>query len=169
MSTNTLDTLPRLPTELLIRIFAHIRAADLLSARHTCHRFYDVISENASLQYILHTEINLLEDLLPPDSDFSFHDRIALLKDHETAWNNLQLNVFTRFVTSEESHSYILQDGYLIYKAATNTGYGYIDLYSSSALPNWTKNWTHISLPTISQLLDIVFAVDHNLVVVIRF
>jgi len=168
MSTNSSDTLPGLPTELIIRIFAHLQVADLLSVQHTCRRFYDVISDSASLQYFLHTEVNLLEDLLP--SDFSLHDRVALLKDHETAWNNLRLNIITRFVNSEESHAYcyILQDGYLIYKAVTNTSrYGYIDLYSSSALPNTEARWTHISLPA-SSLSDIVFAVDHNLVVTIR-
>ena len=173
MSTNSSNTLPGLQTELLIRIFAHLQVADLLSVQHTCLRFHHVISDSASLQYFLHTEINLLEDLLPPD--FSLDDRISLLKDHETAWDNLQLKVFTRFETSEESHAhdYILQDGYLIYKAVTNTAsYGYIDLYSSSALPlaKMEARWTHISLPTIPPpLLNTVFAVDQNLVVAIRF
>jgi hypothetical protein len=166
MSTNTSDTLPGLPAELLIRIFAHLQVADLLSVQHTCRRLYHVISDSASLQYFLHTEVNLLEDLLP--SDFSLHDRVALLKHHETAWNNLHLNIFTRFVNSEESraHCYVLQDGYLIYKAVTNytARYGYLDLYSSSALPNTEARWTHISFAA-SSLSDIVFAVDHNLVV----
>ena len=176
MSTNSSNTLPRagLPTELLIRIFAHLQVADLLSVQHTCRRFCDVISGSASLQYFLHTEINILEDLLPPD--FSLHDRVALLKHHETAWNNLQLNMFTRFVTSEESlaYCYILQDGYLIYKAVANTTpsapYGYIDLYSSSARPNAEARWAHISLAASNRpLSEIVFAVDHDLVVAIRF
>ncbi len=169
MSTNSSYTLPGLPTELLIRIFVRLQVADLLSVQHTCRRFCDVISGSASLQYFLRTEINLLEDLLPPD--VSLHDRVALLKHHETAWNNLQLNLFTQFATSEASHArYILQDGYLIYKALANTArYGYIDLYSSSALPNAEACWARISLAAISPLSDIVFAVDHNLVVAIRF
>lgn len=174
MSTNSSDSLPGFLTELLIRIFAHLQVADLLSVQHTCRRFYDVISGSASLRYFLYTEINLLEDLLPPD--LSLHDRLALLKQHETAWNNLQLNVFTRFVTSEESHAhrYILQDGYLIYKAVTadtaSAEYGYIDLHSSSALPNPEARWAHISLAGVPAfwVCDIVFAVDHNLVVIIR-
>ncbi|KAI9444501.1 hypothetical protein H4582DRAFT_821643 [Lactarius indigo] len=170
MSTNSsnTDTFPGLPTELLIRIFAHLPLEDLLSIQHTCRRFNDVVSGSASLQYFLRTEINLLEDLLPPD--FSLHDRIALLKHHETAWNNLQLNEFTRLTTSETSKArYILQDGYLIYNAVTNPSrYSYIDLYSSSARPNAEAPWTHISLAALRPLSDIVFAVDHNLVVAIR-
>ncbi|KAI9453029.1 hypothetical protein BJY52DRAFT_1400384 [Lactarius psammicola] len=159
MSTNSSDALSGLPTELLIRIFSRLQVVDLLSVQHTCRRFCDVVSASASLQYFLRTEINLLEDLLPPD--ISLHDRVALLKHHETAWNNLQLNMFTRFVTSEESlaYSYILQDGYLIYKAVTNrTRYGYIDLYSRSALPNAEAGWAHISLASIRPISDIVFA-----------
>ncbi|KAH9041295.1 hypothetical protein EDB85DRAFT_1470051 [Lactarius pseudohatsudake] len=163
------DSLPVLPTELLIRIFAHLQAEDLLSVQHTCRRFCGVISGGATLQYFLRTKINLLEDLLP--SDFSLRGRVALLKHHETAWNNLQLNEFTRFLTCEESHArcYILQDGYLIYKAVENTvQYGYLDLYSSSAQPNAELRWAHIPLATSRPLSDIVFAVDHNLVVAIR-
>ncbi|KAH8986137.1 hypothetical protein EDB92DRAFT_1880852, partial [Lactarius akahatsu] len=171
MSTNSSDPLParpELPTELLIRIFAHLQAEDLLSVQHTCRRFCDIISGSASLQYFLRTEINLLEDLLP--SDFSLHDRVVLLKHHETAWNNLQLNEFTRFTTNSEAHQarYILQDGYLIYNAVTNPPrYGYIDLYSSPARPNAEAPWTHISLAALRPLSDIVFAVDLNLVVAI--
>ncbi|KAH8997766.1 hypothetical protein EDB86DRAFT_2912977 [Lactarius hatsudake] len=168
MSTNSSGTLPGLPTELLIQDFCSP------TVQHTCRRFCDVISGSDSLQYFLHTEINLLEDLLPPD--FSLHDRVALLKHHETAWNNLQLNKFARLTaSSEESRArcYILQDGYLIYEVVTNTlastaQYGYIDLYHpSSAQPNAEAPWTHISLAFPRPLSDIVFAVDHNLVVAI--
>ncbi|KAH9041290.1 hypothetical protein EDB85DRAFT_1469861 [Lactarius pseudohatsudake] len=173
MSTNSSGTLPGLPTELLIRIFSHLQVEELLSVQHTCRRFCDVISGSDTLQYFLHTKINLLEDLLPPD--FSLHDRVALLKHHETAWNNLQLNKFARLTTSSEesrARCYILQDGYLIYEVVTNTlastaQYGYIDLYSSSAQPNAEASWTHISLAFPRSLSDIVFAVDHNLVVAI--
>ena len=174
MSTNSSDTttLLRFPTEILIRTFAHLQVADLLSVQHTCRRFYDVILESVSLQYFLHTEVNLLEDLSPPD--FSLNERVALLKRHETAWKNMEFNKSTRFLTSEESHAYryILQDGYLIYEdASTNTAqYGYIDLYSSSALPNAEEPWTHIPLANIARpLSSIVFAVDHDLVVAIRY
>ncbi|KAH9161557.1 hypothetical protein EDB89DRAFT_715489 [Lactarius sanguifluus] len=167
MSTNSSGTFTGLPTELLIRIFAHLPLEDLLSVQHTCRRFWDVISGSASLQYFLRTEINLLEDLAP---DLSLHDRVDLLKHQETAWNNLRLNEFTRFSTEASKARYILQDGYLIYNAVTNPSrYGYIDLYSSPARPNAEAPWTHISLAALRPLSDIVFAVDLNLVVAIRF
>jgi hypothetical protein len=162
--------LPGLPTELLVHIFVLLQVADLFAVQHTCHRFYDVITDSVFLQYILHTKINLLEDLLPPgDVSSSFQDRIALLKHHEAAWNNLELKTFAPGVRHETAaHSYILQDGYLIYNVIENTAdarYGYVDLYSVSDVPNAAR-WTHISLAALS---DIVFAVDHNLVVAIRF
>ena len=80
MSTNSSDALPGFPTELLLRIFSFLQVTDLLSVQHSCCRFYDVISDSASLQYFLHTEVNLFEDLLPPN--FSLEDRVALLKHH---------------------------------------------------------------------------------------
>ncbi|KAI9444504.1 hypothetical protein H4582DRAFT_2094395 [Lactarius indigo] len=126
LCTTNSDTLTGLPTELIVRIFAYLPLEDLLSVQHTCHKFHDVISGSASLEYFLRTEINLLEDLLP--LDLSLRDRVAFLRHHETAWNNLQLNEFTRLTTNEVSQArYILQDGYLIYKAVTNAAqYGYI-------------------------------------------
>jgi hypothetical protein len=119
MSTNTFYPLPELPTELLIQAFAQLQVADLLSVQHTCRRFYDVISDGASLQYILH---------------------------HETAWKNLELNTLIRFVASSglRSHCYILQDGYLIYKAVIQ--YGYMDLYLISDQPNAAIRWKHVYL-----------------------
>lgn len=174
MSTNSFYPLLVLPTELLIRIFTHLQVADLLSVQHTCRRFHDVVSDSAFLQYILHTEINHLEALLP--LDVSLHDRVALLKRHETAWKNLELNVLIQFLTSEglRAHCYILQDGYLIYKAVilasiTDTPrYGYMDLYSISDQPDAELRWEQISLAALRPLADIIFAVDHDLVVAIR-
>ncbi len=170
MSTNaSATTLPGLPTELLLRIFSLLQVADLLSAQHTCRRFNDVVSDSASFQYVLHTELNQLEDLLPPD--VSLHDRVALLKHHGIAWNNLQLKPFTRFAGGEvpSADCFILQEGYLIYKkvAAHTVRYGYTDLYSCSS-PTAEARWSHFVCED-QPLLDIVPAVDHNLVVAIRY
>ena len=177
MSTNSSYPVsgPELPTELLIRVFAYLQVADLLSVQNACRRFHKVVSDSSSLQYILHTEINHLEAMLP--SDVPLNERIALLQHHETAWKNLELNALIQFVASDglRAHSYILQDGYLIYKAVivaaiTQTPrYGYIDLYSISDLPNAEIRWTQISLGAIPPLSDVIFAVDQDLVVALRF
>lgn len=176
MSTTSSKTLTGLPTELLIQVFAYLEVADLFSVQHTCRTFFNVVSDSTFLQYILHTKINFLEDLHLPDLDVSLHDRVALLKHHEAAWNDLELNMVTRLAPgSEETRAflYILQDGYLIYKTIaldmTDTiRYGYTDLYISDQ-PNAEARWEHISLGAIQPLNDIIFAVDHDLVVAIRF
>ena len=168
------EKLPRLPTEVLVHIFALLQVADLFAVQQTCHRFYDIISDSVLLQYTLYTKIKLLEDLLPPGVDVSFQERIALLKHHEAAWNNLDFKTFTLGVRDDiNTHCYILQDGYLIYNALTALAadiarYDYMDLYSISDVPN-AALWTRISLAAIHPLADIVFAVDHNLAVAIRF
>ena len=114
MSTSSLApyALPGLPTELLIRIFSHLQVTDLMSVQNTCRIFCDVISDSASLQYVLHTEVDLLGDLLPPD--ISIHDRVALLKHHEIAWNSLQLNTFTQFVNSEDYHPLLYSSRWIL-------------------------------------------------------
>ncbi len=166
-----MPTLPRLPTELLIRIFSLLQVADLLSVQHTCRRFHAIISIDTSLQYVLHTELNLLEDLLPPD--VSLRDRLALLKQHESAWNNLQFNTFTQFAADDvhQAQHFILQEGYLIYKkiSPNTVRYGYKDLYSSSTLPKAEARWSHFIFVTPIPPTDIVFAVDQNLIVAIRY
>ena len=178
MSTTSFsDTLSGLPTELLIRICSHLQVADLLSVQHSCRRFYDVISDSTFLQYIMHTEINHLEALLP--LDVPLNDCVALLKRHETAWKNLELNVFMQFKTSDRHRcsGYILQDGYLISKPATLAAtthtpyYNYIDLHSLSNHPIAERRcqWKQISLAAIRPLSDIIFSVDQDLAVVIRF
>ena len=173
-TTSSSHTLLRLPTELLIRICSHLHVADLLSVQHSCRRFYNVISDSVFLQYILHTEINHLEAFLP--LDVPLNDRVALLKRHETAWKNLELNVFMQFKAGDRHRcsGYILQDGYLIYKPATLAAithtpyYNYIDLHSLSNQPNAERRWKQILLVAIRPLSDIIFAVDQDLVVVIR-
>ena len=174
-TTSSSHTLSRLPTELLIRICSHLQVADLLSVQHSCRRFYNVISDSVFLQYILHTQINHLEAFLP--LDVPLNDRVALLKRHKTAWKNLELNVFMQFKAGDRHRcsGYILQDGYLIYKPATLAAithtpyYNYIDLHSLSNQPNAERRWKQILLVAIRPLSDIIFAVDQDLVVVIRF
>ena len=117
------------PTDLLIRIFSHLQVTDLLSVQNTCRIFCDVISDSASLQYVLHTEVNHLEDLLPPD--ISIHDRVAPLKHHEIAWNSLQLNTFTRFVNSEDYHPLLYPSRWILNLQSHHGYYCTIQIYRS--------------------------------------
>jgi hypothetical protein len=156
---------PTLPTELLILILSYLPVVELCAVQRTCHRFHDIVVESAHLQYILRSQINGVEDLLPPDCPFS--ERLELLRRHENAWSNLQLKLSHEFA-SPLLDRHFLQDGYLIYnKIAGNLQYGYVDLLS--AVPDEELCWAHISREEIRHPLCVVFAVDSNLAVVLRY
>ena len=158
-------TFPTLPTELLILILSYLPVVELCAVQRTCHRIHNIIAESARLQYILRTQINGVDDLLPPDCPFS--ERLELLRRHENAWSNLQLKLSHEFATPLLDRHF-LQDGYLIYnKIAGFLQYGYADLLS--AVPDEELFWAHISREDIRHPLCVVFAVDNNLAVVLRY
>ena len=157
-----------LSTELLIQIFAYLPVTDLFSVQITCRQICDIIAETAYLQYILHSHLNGVDDLLPPNCPFS--ERLELLRHHEKTWNNLQFNLYSKFSTNVNYYSRrtFIQDGYLIYRSNTNlTQYGYIDLFSLPP-PNEEPRWVHISLKNFLDPYALAFFVDHDLVVAIR-
>ena len=158
-------TLLSLPTELIILILSYLPAVELCAFQRTCHKIRCIVAESAHLQYILHAQINGVDDLLPPDRPFS--ERLELLRCHEKSWSNLQLRVSHEF-TATIHQRHFLQDGYLIYNRIAGTlQYGYVDLLSSS--PDEELRWVHISKDNICFPLCVVFAVDHNLAVVLRY
>jgi hypothetical protein len=164
-----------LSTEVLIDILSFLPAADLFSMRQTCHTIRDIVDGTAYLQYILCTDAMGVDDLLPPD--FPYADRLKLLRHHEQSRNSLQFNLFTEGFVHLPGHAYIkqwvLQGGYLIYDHYTADGmrqYGYTDL--CAATRNEELRWVYIRLDTnrlLSSWPRLIFAVDHNLVVAIRF
>ena len=156
---------PSLPTELLILILSYLPVVELCAVQRTCRRIHNIVAESTHLQYILCTQINGVDDLLPPDCPFS--ERLELLRCHENAWSNLQLKLSHEFA-SPLLDRHFLQDGYLIYnKIAGTLQYGYVDLLA--AAPEEDLSWVHISREEIRHPLCVVFAVDHNLAVVLRY
>jgi len=163
-------TLLDLSTEVLIEILSYLPVADMLSAQHTCRTIRDIVVGTAYLQYILHAEINGIDDVLPPN--FPYSERVELLRRHEQSWNELSLNLFTACVPDLDGyyHEFILQDGYLIYKSYTRMVllYGYTDL--CSAARGDKLRWIHITMDDDSVVpTSVAFAVDHDLMVAIRF
>jgi hypothetical protein len=59
-----------IPTELLVRILSNLSCDDLCLLQGTCHRFKDIISGTPYLEYLLHTGIDNVDDLLPSDVQF---------------------------------------------------------------------------------------------------
>jgi len=87
------------------------------------------------------------------------------LRCHEKSWNGLKLKISHEF-SSTIPDRHVLQDGYLIHnKVAGVLQYGYVDLLS--ATPKEELCWVHILREDIRLPLCVVFAVDHNLAVVL--
>ena len=172
-STHQPRTLLDLSTELLIEILTYLPVTDLLSMQHTCRSMRNIIDGTVYLQYILRTHINGVDDFLPPQ--FSYSERLELLRRHEQSWNTLQVNLLTECTTNFTSTygNFILQDGYLIYEniMGNEQRYTYTDL--SSAARNEDLRWVHVTLDDSrlpsGGLSAIKYAVDHDLVVIIRF
>jgi F-box-like len=156
-----------LPTELLIRILSYLPLIDLCAVQRTCRKIHIIVADSMYLQYILLAQISGVDDHLP--SDFPLPERIKRLRCHEQSWNNLQLTAFHNF-PSDKDHTYSLQDDYLIYslrKSAGTLQYGYVDL--RSAEPSEELRWVNISVEHFYVPVGFVTAVDHNLVVVLRY
>lgn len=159
-----------IPTELLVRILSNLSCNDLCLLQGTCRRFKDTITGTPYLEYLLHTGIDNVDDLLPPDVPFP--ERVELLKHHERSWSGLRFNLFSEFSTHDNTRDnvarYTLQNGYLIRSDSIPLGQGlkykYIDLYSLSS--GEETNWVPIRLRVIRPR-NIVFAADHNLAVAI--
>lgn len=159
-----------LSTELLVQILSYLPVVDLFSVQRTCRKIHHIVAGTTYLQYILRTQINGVDDFLLPDSPYT--ERLKLLRRHEESWNGLQFNLFAEFITSfPQPNHYTLRDGYLIYEdlSGTTLRYAYTDL--CSATRNKDLSWVHITLHDIQLPLTtkVVFEVDHDLVVAIRF
>ena len=164
-----------LSTEVLIEIFAYLPAADMITVQLTCRTIRDIVAGSAYLQYTLRAEINGVSDLLPPDVPYS--ERLELLRCHEKSWRHLQFNRFTEschISGSPMQPSFALQVGYLIYFRFLGWGsgfeYGYTDLCSADR--NEELRWVHLTIESSYDPLALttpIFAVDHDLVISVRF
>lgn len=168
----TTCTLLDLSTELLVKIFSCLPAADMITVQCTCRTIRDIFVGTTYLQYILRAQINGVEDFLPPNSLYS--ERLELLRRHEESWSGLQLNLFTESVIDPSCfpNRFTVQGGYLIYEAIMERvpRYGYTDL--CSAARNEELHWVHITFdeerfPHPSNAAT--FGIDNNLVVMTRF
>ena len=171
----TTRSLLDLSTEVLIQIFVYLPAADMIAVQHTCRTTRDIVTGTVYLQYALHAKINGVDDLLPPD--FPYSERLELLRCHEQSWRDLQFHRFAEYPDTSCSGvpnraTIALQDSYLVYDCPTGRSgqqYGYADL--CSAYQNKELRWVHLTMgkSQFPGLTRVVFAVDHDLVMAVRF
>ena len=167
--------LRRLSTELLVETLAYLPAADMISVQRTCRTIRDIIAGTAYLQYTLRAGINGVEDFLLPGVSYS--ERLELLRRHEQSWDSLQFDLFTK-CDILHMPSFTLQDGYLInqhFVFVAREGlpleYHYTDL--CSAARNEDLHWVEVIMRETGNISPfhprVIFAVDQDLVVVVRF
>ena len=173
----TMQTLLHLSTEVLIEILGYLPAADMIFVQRTCRTIRDIITGTAYLQYIPRAGINGVEDFLLPGASYSEH--LELLRRHEQSWHSLHFDLFTKCDPISDIPHFTLQDGYLIYRYPYSyteveglLQYEYTDL--CSAARNEDLLWVHITMRDIESISHfpwpiVIFAVDHDLVVVVRF
>lgn len=169
----TTRSLLDLSTEVLIEILAYLPAVDMIVVQRTCRTIRDIVAGAAYLQYTLYAEINHVDDLLPPD--FPYSERLELLRCHEQSWRDLQFNLFAECHISDMPNldAFTLQGGYLIYECFPEQGrglqYGYTDLCSAER--NKELRWVHLAIgeSQYPKSTTIVFAVDHDLVIAVKF
>jgi len=171
----TTDTLLDLSTEVLVEILAYLPVVSLFSVQRTCRTIRDIIAGTTYFQYTMRAYVNGVDDFLPPD--FPHSERLELLRRHEQSWNSLQLNMFTQYHTPSVTRdvpfpcSFILQDGYLIYECLAGglQRYGYMDLCSASR--DEELRWVHITISNgqLPTTWTVGFAVDHDLMIAIRY
>jgi len=168
----TTRPLLHLATEVLVEIFGYLPAVDMISVQQTCRTIRDIIAGTAYLQYILRAEISGVDDFLLPK--FSYSERLELLQRHEQSWHSLHFDLFTQYRISNTPH-FVLQDGYLIrqdfHPEKGVLQYEYTDL--CSAARNEDLRWVHVTMRETEGISPrpwpVKFAVDHDLVVVVRF
>jgi hypothetical protein len=167
----TSSSLLGLSTEVLIEILAYLPAADMTTVQRTCRTIRDIVVGTAYLQYILLANMNRVGDLLP--SDFPYSERLELLRCHEQSLRDLQFNLFAECVSISRVPNldfFSLQGGYLIYQCIPGLRrglqYGYMDLCSAEEL-----RWVYLTLGErqYPNSTKIVIAVDHDLVMAVRF
>ena len=161
-------------TEVLVEILAYLPAADMTAVQRTCRTIRDIVAGTSYLQYTLLANINRVDDLLPPN--FPYSERLELLRCHEQSLRDLQFNLFTEchdIFSVPNLDFFTLQGGYLIYQCfpgrARGLKYGYTDLCSAER--NEELRWVHLTMGESQYLRStkIVFAVDHDLVISVRF
>ncbi|TFK62400.1 hypothetical protein BDN72DRAFT_903256 [Pluteus cervinus] len=81
-----------LPNELWGHIFLHLDYPSILRCKGVCRGFNNIITESAEIQY--HGELAMDGMLDTGTSSLSVKDRLALLRERRSAWDNLQWKLF---------------------------------------------------------------------------
>ena len=165
-------SLPSLPSELLVEIFSHLSARDIVACQCSCKILNHTIIHSQLLQYLIHLgRSGLCDQLLP---GYTIPQRIEALKKWEAAWCNLETKrtyhvktvVNFQFEGTFDSTCKIHDDFLIAVDSFGGPGYGYVDLLSFR--PEGEDPWTKITNDNWhGKKVFFAFAVEQDIVVTV--
>ncbi|QRV93794.1 F-box-like protein [Ceratobasidium sp. AG-Ba] len=78
-----------LPDDILLSIFAHATPLSIRRCSQACRTFQKIISTSDRLQYLLELDVCGYIEPLRPRTDLSYAQKIEMLREHNSRWNNL--------------------------------------------------------------------------------
>ncbi|KAI9431737.1 hypothetical protein H4582DRAFT_2062503 [Lactarius indigo] len=166
--------LQKLCVELLFEIVSCLPPCDLRACRQTCKRLSGLIDGSPLLQYMISRANSCVVDV--PSLIAPVDSRLDALRRWERAWERLSVHTLVRDLRGpggggEVTH-YAICDGFLIGVDKSRTpGYYYRPIFGAPPAPqddgDDEHGWTRVDFPSRGSLLAVVFAVEHELTVVI--
>lgn len=155
--------LQKLCVELLFEIVSCLPPHDLRACRQTCKRLSGLIEGSPLLQYMISRANSCVVDV--PSLPAPVDSRLDALRRWERAWERLSVHALVRDLRGPEGEvtHYAICDGFLIGVDKSRTpGYHYRPICAPH-----DDGWTRVDFPSRGALLAVVFAVEHDLTVVV--
>ncbi|KAH9038792.1 hypothetical protein EDB85DRAFT_2141678 [Lactarius pseudohatsudake] len=156
--------LQKLCVELLVEIVSCLPPHDLRACRQTCKRLSGLIEDSPLLQYMISRANSCVVDV--PSLPAPVDSRLDALRRWERAWARLSVRALVRDLRGPEGEvtHYAICDGVLIGVDKSRTpGYHYRPICADDG----ERGWTRVDFPSRGALLAVVFAVEHDLAVVV--
>jgi hypothetical protein len=161
--TSSMHSLTKLPAEIITAILLNLSFQDVFSVSRVCHYLHNIVTNNATNQYHVQSQISGIID--NHHSTLSVSERLSILQASENAWLSTQcLGRKTMLVRHHPSGIYDLSAGVLL------LGDKYIpDSFKYITLPSLGKPvtaWKTVKLKNI--MIDMgLCLVEHGLVAVV--
>ncbi|KAH8989900.1 hypothetical protein EDB86DRAFT_3080666 [Lactarius hatsudake] len=164
--------LQKLCVELLFEIVSSLPPHDLRACRQTCKGLSGLIEGSPLLQYMISRANSCVVDV--PSLPAPVDSRLGALRRWERAWERLSVRTLVRDLrgpAGEVTH-YAICDGVLIGVDKSRTP-GYYHRPICAPPPSQDDDgdgrcgWTRVDFPSRGSLLAVVFAVEHDLTVVV--
>ena len=140
----------QLPSETWEAVFRELDCYSLLRCRQVCKCFSRIVDTSSALQYLVELAAAGLQQIPSPDSSVSL---LNTLKDHQSAWRNLQWQS-TAEISLDDVCTWELAGDILAYQKRDNTlVFNQLPAYYRGQLPE--KQWSlALDLPVSDFTID---------------